>query len=332
MMRNIIERGQSILKRFRKIGKESTLTLPELTGERPYEVSNSAVSQLLSWGADMQYVDNLVRMGNCYSYAHPEEKLASILSGDIIAHGTPVDSLTYNKSILTDPTLPFGECSELARRIMLLGHVLELWTPVRKDSVELSPLLVGGYSPTHFNQGEARHFWVGILPKENYKDNLQSMVVHDPSFRRITTLGESGYSIDTMGSRLVVDPTLPKNTTYAMDHPTALLATHRLIHRIHPREKSSLVLGVTKDYQFTVNLLACNINNSGKINAAITLHQADGAKAFSAILDPSGQSLRIACKEGRNIEELGEYTHNIESMLRLVTSTFDKINASIITK
>lgn len=165
--------------------------------DRPYQITPEAYQRFGAWGVGKEISVQLEKLGSTYTYAHPEKRAENMFNGGIAFVHVPggEKQILYQKYSSTNPDDSYGECAELAKRVIVKGVKQGIFN-VRTRFGKLAPMLVGGYSPTHFNKGSARHYWVGLIPEQMAEDNFRTMVVYDPSYRIITTMEHSGYSID----------------------------------------------------------------------------------------------------------------------------------------
>ncbi len=184
--------------------------------------------------------------------------------------------------------------------------------------------MVSGYSPTHFNKGAQRHYWVGLIPEKLYPHDVASMVVFDPSFRTITTLGESGYNLNNRINGSTVSDEIPKVQEVPKMISVGRLALRHSQKSFAPifSEKgetiytndSSTVLGITPDYKYGMALLFGRDVVTNKLHSAIELRSEDGQIAFLAIQAKQDETY-FRQMNGQNIVSLSEQNRKLTDKL-----------------
>lgn len=303
----------------------------ESSNERVYKVSPEVRLRLMDWEVDTNLIDELQKIGEKFEYNHPEKRLERVLRGGLeVKHhpDLPIEYIEFKEySDSTNLNDPHGECAELGRRFILTAKETENTRDIKSKHGRVKMFLVGGYSPSHFYQNEARHFWVGMLPEDKFPDNLHDMVLVDPSFRTITTLDRSDYSINTrIGEPAIVTEFDQGKFSSNRGIPSLIIQDGRISimsakYMIEGRpveefEATSSVLGISEDYRFGVSLIIGKNLDNQKHQGVISLYDANGDVAFYIARDHATGEILFTSVDGHDLKWVSKSVQdNCKSMI-----------------
>lgn len=293
---------------------------PESTDRRPYTISPLARARLEKWTGGGDALEKILSIGQKFSYSHPEIRAERLFNGLVVdvPFSDSDHKLLYMQYSCTHPDDPYGECSELARRAIIKGVVEGVFSGQDRKNT-LQPLLVGGYAPTHYIEGNAIHYWVGIIPSGEQETSTRDMVVFDPSFRVISTLNESGYAIVPGHSDIsTAIPELETGWNY-VDYGKICFTRDRFSPVT--TKDTEAILGISNDYQFGVALSVCkNVLEAGQYHALVTLHNGAGDDAYYAVHAPKTSRVMLRACNGYSESDLSDATYAQVSKILDITN------------
>lgn len=290
--------------------------------DRPYTYTPDAAEKLAAWGLGEEFGHLLIALGDKYSYTRPLERAQQICGGNILKSMTrDGQEALYMGTILdTDPAKPFGDCIELAARYIIAGRssgILRQATPFG----ELYSALISAYSPTHFFEGEARHTWVGLLPADKLSPGMEEMVIVDPGFRTVTTMRDSAYSLETVGSHAEINygDLQPEVSGGNLSVGTITFKNGR----IASHWGDGAILGLSPDYRWEASLHVNRDITTQFIRPTITICGEDGNLGFICSYD--GVRMVWDRTDGYEYSELSdELIVSVQKMIRLGNDALER--------
>lgn len=252
--------------------------LNEALPEQDFVISNQARARMESWGASPDSLDLIAQMGSVYSYTRPDLHAQELFSQKTVVEMNGEEgNFTLPLGKQYDSHLPFGDCAELAHRLKYVMVKNDDLMREVYNHAGLIPGIAAGKPRAFFTTGDARHIWLTLVPFEDaLSRDFRSAINIDPSFRRIETLEESGYTLgrNKDGSQWLSFSHDQENDvesrTFLVGKMFDMGVTFRVAMPDRYDHMPGFILGATHDSKYVLDMGLC-VSGPGKLDWVVNL-------------------------------------------------------------
>src|SRR6185369_2046843 len=197
----------------------------------------------------------------------------------LVANGGQVDTSDGNEVVVLPEYYNYkdrgdGPCSDLAWQELDGLNTTNLFDDINAELIAQGkrPLrvdLAEGQAPTHFNRGDAKHYWL-LIGQEGANDYPLAV---DPSFQKISHMGNNGYRIDSIQ---VVLGQIPTSEPLVLPLGTYTEIEGRPLVEL-PSKTSTL--GLSTDRELTYELSFVKDTHTGVIRPSLVATLAEREEA-----------------------------------------------------
>lgn len=253
----------------------------------PTPITKEAKTRLRRWGVPDDFVERLRLMAALFRYDRCPQKVDRVArKGGYVFKPNKGGEVVILADYFDSEVRLDGECGDIASQLIralnysgFLADLNAVLTTSRRPKI--LPIYSVGLSRTHFNIGEAKHVWTGLIQEGADPEN---QVVVDASFQEIANLEISGYKLE----KPTINP-LSFSVEKAEVVPICGLTIGEngfcsLINF------TPTILGISYDGRFAYGLGFARQSSARKIYPFITLSREEGGPVLtSCLLDDKGE-------------------------------------------